>query len=527
LAKGPSGMLFPMPMSKFLICLVLCGLTLSSFAQPLTTTTPYDLTSTLGAPFSIPVRFDLTGRISFKFSADAATSFPLHVHGAWEWQNYRFVPAIVGMNEEWLPAELTTPLLRVRRQRVEGGAGAGHVFDLLGGHAGLAVSLVPFKGAQWESRTFRTPSKGIYSLPLSREDWDEWQLAEGRDYQVYGGLTFKAGLDGLGINFVQLVYTSQTRWSIFLEKLSPRYLRLRLRADDWKKRGRILGPVVASWESAALRYFDQERSYLVDMENPEAYLAIAALWAGRLEELQSSAAALEEVSARQWVGHYHQRYLGVPFVYGQAQARVSLEGIETGPEKREIRVLNIQTTNKGVLRESDPQVWTVLEDVDDEVLYFLALSQSKEEGSLGVKQRLGVWMERLGLLMDWPQLSKKDFLDARVMFAVSRQRFAGWLATEVDVEGYRQRCLSFRLTCQRLALAREAVARWNELRKAGSDRKELRLSEFLIRHPSFWAVLLAQKGEELTTEFMAHGERWLPVRRLVVTQTGPWRGPRP
>ena len=505
---------------KWLLGLLL-GLHAVAFAQPLTTNTPYDLTSTLGAPISVPVRFDLTGRVSFKFSADAATSFPLQFHGAWEWQRYEFIPAVYGMNEDWVEAPSDLVRLQVKRHRVEGGAGVGSAVKLLSDTLGLSVALVPYKGASFETRAFKKPTRGWYSLPHERTDWDEWSVGEGRDYQVYGGITFSVGAAFYGVSLAQAQATKQSRWFLSLDKVSDQYMRLRIRMDNWKKVGTTIGPIVASWEAALLKYFDHERSYLVDMHNPEAYAAVLALFKGRLDELQTASAVQEEESERMWQGTYHARYLGIPFIYGQSTARVRLEGFEIAGSERQLGILNIQVTNKGVLREVDPQVWTVVHDVQDEMIYFLGLSQSLEKGSLGVKERFGRWMRDVGLNMQWPNVGKKDFLDARLMFALSVERWQRWSETAVEASQYQAACKLVKLTCQKLSKAKKAIKRWNEVRNSESKHRMMQTAEFIVRHPLMWNLLLKLNGETLTVEFMAHGARWMPVQRVLTTETSP------
>jgi hypothetical protein len=49
----------------------------------------------------------------------------------------------------------------------------------------------------------------------------------------------------------------------------------------------------------------------------------------------------------------------------------------------------------------------------------------------------------------------------------------------------------------------------------------MQTAEFIVRHPLMWNLLLKLNGETLTVEFMAHGARWLPVQRVLTTETSP------
>lgn len=498
--------------------LIASVLSLSAAAQSLTAKTPYDQTGTLSAPTSVPMRFNLDGRMTMRFSDEAATTFPLMTQGAWEWQNYEFIPALVGSSENWIEADASVPRLKVKRHRVEAGAGIGGALRLLSNQAAFSASLIPYKGGSFETRTFKKPRDGWYSLPLDAAAWDEWSVAEGRDYQLYGGLSFTIGAAALGLNLAQVYTQKQSRWSLALEKISPQYLRLRVRRDDWKKLGGSLGPLVSTWERAVMTYFDRERVYLLDMRDPAAFEALRALWKGRLDELQSSAAVQEEESSRTWTGSYQSRYLGIPFLWGTDTARVRLSGFEVAGVRRELGILNLQTTSKGVLRENDPQVWTVVHEPEGELFYFLALSQSLERGSLGVREKLGRWLDRIGAPLTWPRLSKKDFLDARLMFALPVARLEAWRAEGIALESYQRLCRAQRLTCQRASKAQRALARWNAVRALTGAHRLMQTAEFLIRHPLLWGLVLAQRSEQLTMEFMAHAERWLPVQRILLTE---------
>lgn len=490
-------------------------------AQSLTAKTPYDQTNTLSAPSSIPMRFTLDGRMTMRLSDEAATSFPLQTQGAWEWQTYQFVPALIGSSEHWVPADASVPRLKVKRHRVEAGAGIGGALRLLADQASLSASLVPYKGASFETRVFKKPSGGWFALPLDAASWEEWSVAEGRDYQVYGGLSFTVGAGALGMNLAQAFTQKQSRWSLGLEKISPQYLRLRVRLDDWKKVGASVGPLVSTWERAAMHYFDQERVYLLDMYDPAAFAALKALWGGRLDELQSSAAVQEEASSRTWTGSYQARYLGIPFLWGTNTARVRLSGFEVAGVRRELGILNLQTISKGVLRELDPQVWTVVHEPQGELLYILALSQSLERGSRGVWEKLGRWIQHIGADLAWPKLSNKDFLDARLMFSLPVARFEAWRQERIPLVAYQEACRAQNLTCQQAAKARKALARWDEVRGLTGAHRLMQTAEFLIRHPLLWHLLLTQRAERLTMEFMAHGERWLPVQKTLTTRPAP------
>jgi hypothetical protein len=497
--------------------LLLWALSVCAVAQSLTSATPYDLTSTLGSPLSLPFRFDLSGRLSFRLAQGTATVFPVFTHAAWERQKYDFVPATSGLTADWTEAAPTVPRLRVRRHRVEGGLGIGAATKLLSGRLGLSLGLVPFKGASWESRAFKEPLDGRWSLPLDPLSWDDWSLGEGRDYQVYGGFTAALGVSMLGLEAAQIFRTTQQRWLLSLEKISSKHLRVRVRRDSWKKNGYVLGPAVANWERAALTYFDQERAYLLDMQDPAGPEALRALWAGRLDELQTSAATSEEGNVRAWNGTYRARYLGVPYIYGQNTARVELQSWETADGGRALGILNLQTRNKGVLREADPQVWTIVHDPQDGAMYFLAISQSIERGSVGVHEKLGHWMERLGLHMEWPSLSRKDFLDARLMFAVTTASWERWAKVDVRVESYQELCADVGLKCQNERTARKGVESWNRIRERRDVIRPLQMAEFLIRHPLLWGLLVIGSKDKITAEFMAHGDRWMPVQKILVT----------
>ncbi|MBY0515935.1 MAG: hypothetical protein K2P81_03430 [Bacteriovoracaceae bacterium] len=489
------------------------ALSFKAHAQVLTTTTPYDLTSTLGSPFSIPISFDLNGRIALKLNTGNATVFPIMAHFAWERQRYDFIPASVGMKHEWVEAPAETPHLYVYRQKLEAGLGIGAATKLLGGNLGFSLGLVPFKGSSWESRTFKEPSNGKFSLPLSVADWEEWSEGEGRDYQVMGGLTLSIGMTALGMNAANLFKTTQQRWSLSMEKVSSKHLRVRIRQDRWKKKGRILGPFFANWEKAVLDYFDSERSYLVDMTTDVGIEAVKSLWAGRLDELQSSAATQEEVGMRRWQGNYRSRYLGIPYVFGQSTARVELQSWEVEGEGRLLDILNMQVRNNGLLREADPQVWTVVSDPSDETVYFLAISQSLEKGSKGVREKLGRWMENVGLQMQWPEMNKKDFLDARLMFSVPMKSWNAWANELIPVEDYQKSCLEMNLKCQRERLAKKAIEGWSDIK----EKSLLVKSEYLIRHPVLWGLLVQKTKEKIVAEFLAHGSRFLPMQKSLST----------
>lgn len=497
---------------------ITCFISLSAAAQSLTSRTPYDQTGTLSAPTSVPMRFNLDGRMTMRFSDEVATTFPLMTQGAWEWQNYEFIPALVGSSEKWVEADASVPRLKVKRHRVEAGAGVGGALRLLSNQAAFSASLIPYKGGSFESRTFKKPSDGWFSLPLDATAWSEWSVAEGRDYQLYGGLSFTIGAAALGLNLAQVYTQKQSRWSLGLEKISPQYLRLRIRRDDWKKLGGSVGPLVSTWERAVMTYFDRERVYLLDMYDPAAFEGLRALWKGRLDELQSSAAVQEEESRRTWTGSYHARYLGIPFLWGTNTARVRLSGFEVAGVRRELGILNLQTTSKGVMRENDPQVWTVVHEPEGELFYFLALSQSLERGSMGVREKLGKWLDRIGVQLTWPRLSKKDFLDARLMFALPVSRLETWREQSIAVETYHRLCASRGLTCQSSQKAHKTIARWNELRALTGAHRLMQTAEFLIRHPLLWGLILSERSEQLTMEFMAHAERWLPVQKILTTE---------
>lgn len=504
---------------KHYVCgFLLWSLSVCALAQSLTSATPFDLTSTLGSPISLPFRFDLSGRLSFRLSQGSATVFPLFTHVAWERQKYSFVPATTGLAADWTEAPATVPRLQVRRHRLEGGMGIGVASKLLAARLGLSLGLVPFKGASWESRVFKEPLDGRWSLPLDPLSWDDWAVGEGRDYQVYGGLTAALGVSALGLEAVQVFRTTQERWQLSLEKISSKHLRVRVRRDNWKKHGYVLGPLVANWERAVLTYFDQERAYLLDMQDPAGPEALRSLWAGRLDELQTSAATKEEGSVRAWHGSYRARYLGVPYIFGQSTARVDLQSWETADGGRSLGILNLQTRNKGVLREADPQVWTIVHDPQDSAMYFLAISQSIERGSVGVHEKLGKWMEHLGLPMHWPRLSKKDFLDARLMFAVTTASWERWTKLDISVAVYQELCADAGLKCQREGAARKALARWNALRGLRTAIRPLQMAEFLIRHPLLWGLLLTGSNDTITAEFLAHGDRWMPVQKILSTR---------
>ncbi|MFP5458661.1 MAG: hypothetical protein ACLGG7_08005 [Bacteriovoracia bacterium] len=145
---------------------ITCFISLSAAAQSLTSRTPYDQTGTLSAPTSVPMRFNLDGRMTMRFSDEVATTFPLMTQGAWEWQNYEFIPALVGSSEKWVEADASVPRLKVKRHRVEAGAGVGGALRLLSNQAAFSASLIPYKGGSFESRTFKKPSDGWFSLPL-------------------------------------------------------------------------------------------------------------------------------------------------------------------------------------------------------------------------------------------------------------------------------------------------------------------------------------------------------------------------
>lgn len=501
------------------ILLALISLVWTSWvhAQVLTTATPYDLTSTLGSPISLPIRFDLAGRVSFKFAGTDATVFPLMTHAAWEFKRYSFYPAVLGVRNEWVEAGPSDRKLYVKRHRVEGGVGIGLATKFLTGNLGIAVGLVPFKGATWESRAFKKPQGGWFSLPLDPEAWDEWELGEGRDYQAFGGLTFSLGASVMGLNLAQVFTTAQSRWHLVLEKVSDIHLRIRIRQDRFKKIGRVYGPFVANWERAALTYFDRERSYLLDMSDPESFSALLELWKGRLDKLQASSATDAEEGIRRWEGSYQARYLGIPYVFGQASARVSLDSWEVAGVGRSLSILNMQTVNKGVLRESDPQVWTVIHDPSEATIFFLAISQSMERGSRGVRDRLGRWMEQMAILMDWPVLKDKDFLDARLMFAVKLSDWEEWLSLEPSQAEYQMVCATQNLKCRRDRLARKAIRRFAEIKNEPAEKRTMAMAEFLIRHPILWRQLIARAGDKLTAEFMAHGERFMPLQKILTT----------
>lgn len=502
---------------KKLLVLILSALSVCASAQTLTTSTPYDLTSTLGSPISLPFRFDLSGKVSFKLTADSSTVFPVFTHVGWERQKYEFIPAVSGLLPDWQEASDDVPRLKVRRHKIEGGVGIGAATKLLTGNLGLTLGLVPFKGASWESRAFREPRDGLWSLPLDHAAWDEWLIGEGRDYQVLGGFTASLGISALGLNTGKVFRTTQEQWQLSLEKISSRHLRVRIRRDSWKKSGFVVGPLVAHWEKAAMTYFDQERAYLLDMQDPAGPEALRALWAGRLDELQTSAATSEEGSVRTWNGTYRARYLGVPYIYGQSTARVELQSWETADGGRSLGILNIQKRNRGILREADPQVWTIVHDPADGAMYFLAISQSIERGSVGVYDKLGYWMERLGLNMQWPHLSEKDFLDARLMFAVTTAAWERWSRVELEVSAYQELCADFKLKCQKDRTARKGVKRWNEIRAMKDEVRPLQMAEFLIRHPLLWGMLVTGSRDRLKAEFMAHGSRWMPVQKILST----------
>jgi hypothetical protein len=503
---------------KNLVCgLLFWALSVCALAQSLTTTTPYDLTSTVGSPMSLPIRFDLMGRVSFLLGAMSSTVFPVFTQVGWERQRYDFVPAVAGLSSDWREADASVPRLQVRRHKVEGGLGLGVATKLLTGRLGLSLGLVPFKGASWESRVFKEPLDGRWSLPLDPLSWNDWSVGEGRDYQVFGGFTASLGVSVVGFNTGQVFRTIQQRWQLSLEKISSKHLRVRVRRDSWKKNGQVIGPLVANWERAALTYFDQERAYLLDMQDPAGPEALRALWAGRLDELQTSAAVSEEGSVRTWTGTYGARYLGVPYIYGQSTARVNLQSWETADGGRALGILNLQTRNNGILREADPQVWTIVHDPQDGAMYFLAIAQSIERGSMGVYEKLGRWMERLGLSMQWPALSKKDFLDARLMFAVSTASWKRWSKVDLQVASYQELCADVGLKCQKERTARKGIERWYEIREMREAIRPLQMAEFLIRHPLMWGMLVIGSKDKIKAEFMAHGDRWMPVQKILST----------
>jgi len=506
-------------MKAILLLFLIMALNRQAPAQSLTTETPYDLTSTMGTPFSLPIRFDLTGRVSLRLTQVNATVFPVFGHVAFERQRYEFIPALSGLKSDWQEADASVPRLKVQRFKVEGGVGPGAAMKLLSGSAGVSLGLVPFKGASWESRVFREPTRGRYSLPLERSDWDEWSIGEGRDYQVYGGLSVSLGLSLLGQTAAQVFRTTQERWTLSIEKVSSKHLRVRVRRDDWRKNGYVVGPLVANWERAALAYFDQERTYLLDMQSPLGREALKALWAGRLDQMQTAAAVQEEGQVRTWYGTYRARYLGVPYIFGQSTARVDINSWETADGGRALDVLNLQQRNHGLLREADPQVWTVVHDATDKTMYFLAISQSIKEGSRGVQKKLGFWMEGIGLELHWPTTRDRDFLDARLMFALPTKLWSKLGKIAIDTTAYQNACASFLLKCRKQSSAQKAIRRWDEIRQGqAAEFKPMQFAEFLIRHPVLWGLLLEMSGEVLNAEFMAHGEHWLPVQKILSTR---------
>lgn len=498
-------------MKFFSFLLLFFSLNLS--AQVLTSETPYDLTATLAKPFSLPLQFDLKGRLSLSLGSGASTVIPIYGHGGWNWQNYEFIPFVHGLTDDWVEAGPEIRKMKVKQHRVEIGAGIGIAQKLLFGQLAFTAGLVPYKGASFETRVFKKPSRGWWALPLSHEEWAEWEVGEGRDYEMYGGMTFLAGVSLSFVMDAQVYRTSQERWSLSLEKLSDRILRIKVRQDTWKKRGRIFGPAVATFDKAAVEYFDMERSYLLDMLHPQGPEILKSIWKGRLIELQSSVASREDEASNRWLGEFRSRYLGIPFIYGRTNSRVELESWDVDRENRLIHVLNLQQENNGVIRNRDPQVWTVVHDPRSDKLIFLALSQSIDRGMKGVKRELGTWLDRMGFKLSWPERGLEDFMDARLVFSFKLESLLKLLEHSPELSDYQTNCVTYKLSCKRLSKARKTLRDWDKLRDQGDEFKPVQVAEYLIKHPLLWGMLLHRMEENLRAEFIAHSQRYMPMQK--------------
>ncbi len=486
-------------------------------AQVLTSNTPYDLTSTLAKPTSLPINFDLKGRIALSLGSGATTVFPVYGHGGWNWYNYEFIPFVDGLTDDWVEAGPEVRKMKVKQHRVEVGAGIGVAQKFLFGNLAFNAALVPYKGASFETRVFKKPSRGWWALPLNHEEWAEWEVGEGRDYEMYGGMTFLAGVSLSVIMDAKIYRTSQERWSLSLEKLSDRYLRIKVRQDTWRKRGRVFGPAIATFDKAAVEYFDMERSYLLDMLHPNGPEVLKSIWKGRLVELQASEASREDESSSRWLGEFKSRYLGIPFIYGRTNSRVELESWDVDRDNRLIHVLNIQQENNGIVRNRDPQVWTVVHDPRSDKLIFLALSQSIDRGMQGVKRNLGTWLDRMGFDLAWPDKGLEDFMDARLVFSFKLESLYKLLEHTPNVKEYQNNCVSYKLSCKRLAKARKTLRGWDIIRDQADGPKPVMVAEYLIKHPLLWGMLLHTIEESLAAEFIAHSQRYMPMQKNLLS----------
>lgn len=176
-------------------------------------------------------------------------------------------------------------------------------------------------------------------------------------------------------------------------------------------------------------------------------------------------------------------------------------------------MLNLQQENNGVIRNRDPQVWTVVHDPRSDKLIFLALSQSIDRGMKGVKRELGSWLDRMGFKLAWPERGFEDFMDARLVFSFKLESLLKLLEHRPQLSDYQTNCVAFKLSCKRLSEARKTLREWDKLRDQGPEFKPVQVAEYLIKHPLLWGMLLPLIDENLRAEFIAHSQRYMPMQK--------------
>jgi hypothetical protein len=482
----------------------------------------------LGLSYRTPIYIDINGDLKFSLNVNDKFIFPTLTQFGVSATKFSFVPAKNGKPlEVFEHAPNDVGRILFKRRMIDVGVGIGMLHQSLKNVSNLALGIQPYVGGFFEARNMPETKlkKGeFWKIPLDQSLWAKWSKGESRTYQLYGGLTFYAGVGVSVLTLGQYQHTSQGQYKVLLEKVSDSKALVKVRHEKLRKNSLLTGLSVINYQSDRIKFWDKEHQYIVDMNNEEEVQSLKHLWLGDLRSLQLLKESRMIPWNDPWIGKQKIFYYGIPWVAGKTKTKSQLTKVTRDPEQGNLWILSNFEMNNGVLTpEKTKRFLLTYQQKMGLIQGVLSFEKDRIKNKM-IDQEFLSWLRRLGAtnLPALPTDHSLGYSLVTLSFKLHDSELFQIVENAKDLSPleYQQRCLEVALNCRRLSHAKKIVRSIKKMRQWLLSETEnvhlprVEILRFLSKHPILWSKLAEKANQKMNVIFTYLGSNFYPVEKV-------------
>lgn len=441
-------------------------------------------------PMALPVRINSQGEVSY-FGGNGVEdlnfrpTFQLGLSSTVI--NYSHPVILNRFN--FYPQQSDLGWIEVKRLRIEGGLGLSAIIK-----QGLTIGLMPYKGALHSiirHKNSREDDSLPFRMPKKFFDLNAWNLNDHGTFQMYGGVTFYAGLS-LGMVDIALGSMGmQNQFIVEMKKISQSSVKLVISEEDLKRRQVILGMVAeATYAQFKGKRFSTE--FELDLNNPLHHELFEEALKGNLSRLQENLPHSQQKLS--WIGNDRSYYLGVPVLAGtmrdSGHYEMNTDGVET-----ELDFTGSRT--KGIL--TPHRVYQNFVYQTDEAMMLVWSSEMNRTGKAQLEKRflsIGRTIGIKGFNREIPAKTRWGSVVSQIAVHITKKEVESVTDITMEELSYhlQTKCELENLSCKKASKLRKILNQLSDLKNKPWKEMRGELGLLLIKEPAIiYAVVKTMK----------------------------------